>query len=408
LHQCRATLRRWGIHRLGGLVALPRPDVHARLGELGVSWQRLASGQDEEPLVPWLAEPVFEDLLELEWPIEGFEPLSFVLARLLEPLAVRLERADRGAVAIRTALHLTNREVHVRVIPLPAPMRDPKTLRTLVLLDLESHPPSAAVDRVHVRLEPTPGRVLQWTLFARAQPAPEQVATLLARLTALMGDGHVGSPALVDTWRPGAFAMAPFAPPPPADDPPPVSSEAGSVPLAFRRFRLPVPVRVRVEDGRPIRVTTDRRGITGGAIVQAAGPWRTSGDWWATSTDRETGVGSRESDSDRRRDAGTGSRESEAPREAADLDRDCSVSRELSESSNEDQSRTSSLRSRSASAPSRQGSSGSRRPTPDSRSLSRSHPWDRDEWDIAMADGTVYRLFVEREVGQWFLEGVFD
>ena len=45
--------------------------------------------------------------------------------------------------------------------------------------------------------------------------------------------------------------------------------------------------------------------------------------------------------------------------------------------------------------------SGSRLPT-------RSSPWDRDEWDIAMADGTVYRLFVEREVGQWFLEGVFD
>jgi hypothetical protein len=52
-------------------------------------------------------------------------------------------------------------------------------------------------------------------------------------------------------------------------------------------------------------------------------------------------------------------------------------------------------------------------PTPDSRQgssdpRSRSQPWDRDEWDIAMADGTVYRLFVEREVGQWFLEGVFD
>ena len=30
LHQCRATLRRWGIHRLGALAALPRPDVHAR------------------------------------------------------------------------------------------------------------------------------------------------------------------------------------------------------------------------------------------------------------------------------------------------------------------------------------------------------------------------------------------
>jgi hypothetical protein len=34
--------------------------------------------------------------------------------------------------------------------------------------------------------------------------------------------------------------------------------------------------------------------------------------------------------------------------------------------------------------------------------------WDRDEWDVAMTDGTVYRLVVEREVGQWFLEGVID
>lgn len=34
--------------------------------------------------------------------------------------------------------------------------------------------------------------------------------------------------------------------------------------------------------------------------------------------------------------------------------------------------------------------------------------WDRDEWDVAMTDGTIYRLVVEREVGQWFLEGVID
>jgi hypothetical protein len=27
---------------------------------------------------------------------------------------------------------------------------------------------------------------------------------------------------------------------------------------------------------------------------------------------------------------------------------------------------------------------------------------------VAMTDGTVYRLVVEREVGQWFLEGVID
>jgi len=329
---------------------------------------------------------VFEELVELEWPIEGFEPLSFVLARLLEPLSTRLELADRGAVAIRTALHLVNRQSHVRVIPLPAPMRDPKTLRTLVLLDLESHPPSAAIDRVQVRVEPTPGRVLQWTLFDRAQPAPEQVATLVARLTALMGDGHVGSPALVDAWRPGAFAIAPFAPPadaPIATDAPSraASETSADLRLAFRRFRLPIPVRVRVDDGRPVRVTTDRRGITGGVIVQAAGPWRTSGEWWISD-----------------RVPGGQQREGVELREGDERDRDCSVSSGLPESRSEEQSRAGSFPSRSASAPSREGSYPSRQGS----------PWDRDEWDIAMADGTVYRLFIEREVGQWFLEGVFD
>jgi hypothetical protein len=41
-----------------------------------------------------------------------------------------------------------------------------------------------------------------------------------------------------------------------------------------------VPARVAVVDGRPVRVTTDRRGYGGGAVVRCAGPWRTSGAWW--------------------------------------------------------------------------------------------------------------------------------
>ena len=96
----------------------------------------------------------------------------------------------------------------MRTLQLPAPMRDAKTLRTLILLDLESHPPSAAIDRVLVRVEPTPGRIVQWSLLERAQPSPEQVSTLLARLSALMGDSHVGSPQLVDSWRPGRSPCA--------------------------------------------------------------------------------------------------------------------------------------------------------------------------------------------------------
>jgi protein ImuB len=54
--------------------------------------------------------------------------------------------------------------------------------------------------------------------------------------------------------------------------------------VALRRFRFAVPARVQVEDGRPVRVTTERRGISGGRVEKAAGPWRTSGEWWLADT----------------------------------------------------------------------------------------------------------------------------
>ena len=280
----RDVLAKWGIHTLGELAALPGPDVYERLGGLGVAWQKLARGEDRRPLVPWVEDVPFEVTLELEWPIDELEPLSFVLARLLEPLSLRLEQADRGAAVLHTSLRLTTKAVVTRTLQLPTPMRDPKTLRTLIMLDLESHPPEAAVDTVRVFIEPTPGRVLQWTLLDRAQPAPEQVSTLVARLSALMGSGHVGSPRLLDSWRPGAFEMAEFT----ADPPDAAGGRDGGLcgpailRSALRRFRLPIPARVQMAEGRPVRVNTDRHGFTSGAIVTAAGPWRTSGEWWAS------------------------------------------------------------------------------------------------------------------------------
>ncbi|HEX8031142.1 MAG TPA: hypothetical protein VF491_21890 [Vicinamibacterales bacterium] len=283
-------LGKWGIRTLGALAALSGPDIHERFGDRGALWQTLARGGDIRPMVPWVDEVPFEAALELEWPIEGLEPLSFVLARLLEPLAERLERADRGAAVLYTSLRLTSRTVFTRALPLPAPMRDPKTLRTLILLDLESHPPDAPIDIVRVLVDPTPAKVLQWTLLERAQPAPEQVSTLVARLTALMGEKHVGSPRLVDSWRPGAFAMAEFgsriADVSTIESPIHPQSEISNLKSALRRFRFPIPTRVVVSEGRPVRVQTDRQGFTSGAITQAAGPWRTSGQWWETAGPR--------------------------------------------------------------------------------------------------------------------------
>jgi hypothetical protein len=35
-------------------------------------------------------------------------------------------------------------------------------------------------------------------------------------------------------------------------------------------------------------------------------------------------------------------------------------------------------------------------------------PWNRDEWEVALGDGSVCRVFQARDTGHWFLDGVFD
>ena len=140
-----AAVKRWGLHTLGELAALPTASLTARLGREAIAWQAIARGDDLRPLVPELPEERFENSLALEWPIEGLEPLSFVLTRLLEPLSIRLERRDRGAAVLHVLLRLVTRETHVRRLQLPSPIRDVRTLRTLALLDLESHPPRVAL-----------------------------------------------------------------------------------------------------------------------------------------------------------------------------------------------------------------------------------------------------------------------
>ena len=346
-----AALKRWGLRTLGELAALPAADLSARLGRGGRVWQAIARGEDTRPLVPMQAEERFEGTLELEWPIEGAEPLSFVLTRLLEPLSTRLERRDRGTAVLHVALGLVTREVHACRLELPTPLRDVRALRTLALLDFEAHPPSAAIDRVTVTIEPTPGRILQHALFTRPHPTPEQLSTLLARLGALMGQDRIGAPALVDTNRPGAFAMTPFAiehapaSEPRAPIPDPRSLIPDPLPMsAVRRCRRPVPARVDMDRvRRPLRVSTERRGFAGGAVLTCAGPWRTSGAWWEDEGMQNSALVAQKNLDGGQRLEGRKDSGLAAP--------------------NREQSR-------------REGG-----------------PWSRDEWEVALDDGAVYRIF---------------
>jgi|YNPBryBLVA2012_1023415.scaffolds.fasta_scaffold00093_2 protein ImuB len=269
------TLARWGIRRLGELAALPQRGLAERLGSEGVRLQERARGAAVRALAPVIAPEALEERLELEHPAALLEPLLFLLARLLEQLCRRLQARALAALELRLQLDLEEGGEHLRVYRLPVPMRAPGAFLKLLRLDLEAHPPRAAVRALRLAAGAAAPRSVQHGLFVPRAPEPEKLELTLARLAALVGEDRVGAPELLDTHRPDAFRLKRFT----ASEPCrlPGGRGARGVPLALRRFRPPLPARVEAPEGRPRLVLA--QGVHG-RVVEVAGPWRVSGEWW--------------------------------------------------------------------------------------------------------------------------------
>ena len=104
--ELQETFWTWGIHTLQALADLPETGLIERVGQEGKRLQTLARGASQRPLIPKEPELKFEESLELELPIELLEPLTFVLARLLQPLCARLTARGLAAGTILLTLEL--------------------------------------------------------------------------------------------------------------------------------------------------------------------------------------------------------------------------------------------------------------------------------------------------------------
>jgi protein ImuB len=326
------TLDCWGIRTFGELAALPEIGLAARMGQEGLRLHKLARGESVRPFRPARAGTVFEESLELEYPIELLEPLSFVLSRLLNGVCRRLEEHALAALELRLSLGLGGGAEHARALRLPVPMRNPIAFLKLFQLDLTSHPPPAPVKQVTLAAVPALPRPVQEGLFLPPSPEPEKLELTLARIAAVVGAEHVGSPQLVDTHRPGAFRMRKFGEGPAGksarkgaagagevNSPPPSEANLASR-LGFRVFRPPLAAKVMPPMGMPLTVAAQAPGgrAIRGKVVAIAGPWRSSGDWWTPA------------------------------------------------------------------------------------------PWARDDFDVALSDGALYRIYSEQATGRWFIEGQYD
>ena len=350
-----ATFTRWGLTTLGDLAVLPRDGLGARLGPGGLAAHDRATGVDRAPWVVWTAPVFWEEAQGLEWELDTLPALVPVLDAVLGRLCARLSAALLVADTLEVRLALATGGHHTRSVTLAAPLSDSGALVALLTLEIEAHPPSAAVTGVAISAHVAARRAAPGGLWQPPAPAPRDLAGVLARLSTLVGRANVGAPVALDSHRPDACTLTSFvvegleerarsasaaantgesvrAEASLAEQTSAAASagehsataggaqqptEASAGALALRRLRPPRAVTVEAAAGRPVRVGDPAAGGTL-EVITCAGPWRISGDWW-------------------------------------DVD-----------------------------------------------------VWARDEWDVALADNTVWRLAHDRLKNTWFLDGVYD
>jgi len=306
------TLDRWGIRNLRALAALPEVALSERLGQEGLRLQKLARGAAARTLVPMEEPLVFEEAVELEYPIVLLEPLAFVLNHLLEKLCARLAAHALATQELRLTLELEsfslfkqqskinnqqsvgqseigNRksgiespsEQFLRILRLPLPILDAKVFLKLLQLDLQAHPPGAPIVKIHLAAEPARPRSTQSGLFLPPTPEPEKLELTLARIAGMVGQDKVGSLELLDTHHPDGFRMCRFTTEPAKKNGQGKThtAEEQSAVTALRRFRPSLRANVTLENGQPVHLVCRKKDVRG-RVLWKAGPWRFSGDWW--------------------------------------------------------------------------------------------------------------------------------
>jgi protein ImuB len=280
------TMTLWGITTLGELAALDAGALSQRVGQEGVLLQKLARGQQVNPFVADDKELEFAERTDLEYSIELLDPLSFVISSLLERICANLEEHSLATNELDYELALDPPRVagvelgdqelfHRRTIKMPNPTTDRKLLLRLVQLDLQSHPPTAPVMSVSLRVHAVRPRYVQQGLFAPQTPDPDKLELTTARLSNLLGENEVGSPELLDSHRPRAFVMGKFEPAKVSDSQSP--SRVPSPKIALRLFEPARRASIRIRSDVPLQLSFDGKH---GDVIKHSPPWLSSGEWW--------------------------------------------------------------------------------------------------------------------------------
>jgi protein ImuB len=267
------TFSLWGITTLGELANLKETELITRIGQTGKELRLLARGESPHLFRAIEANFALEERIELDSPVELLDSLLFILGVMLDQLMVRVQLRILALASITLHLDLEGGTSHTRTVRPALPNHDRKLWLKLIHLDLQAHPPQAAILALTMHAESGSTSKVQLGLFSPQVPEPMRLDVTLARIRSIVGEGCAGRAVLQDTHRPEAFHLEPFSVTSSAA--PEVKPAAQRV--AMRQLRPAEFVTVTLKNQQPASfIFREKRYM----VERAYGPWSSAGDWW--------------------------------------------------------------------------------------------------------------------------------
>lgn len=263
----------WGIRTLGMLAHLPESALIARIGQDGKRLRQLARGQAAHLFQP--EEPVFalEEAMQLDTPVDLLELLLFVLGMMLDLLLLRARAQIVALASVTITLTLENGRQHALAVKPALPSNEKALWLKLLQLELEAHPPQAAMVAVALHAEPGATSKEQLGLFSPQAPDASRLDVTLARLRALVGEGNAGRAVLEDTHAPEGFHLEPFT----TALTPYAGQPVLGTRMVQRTLRPPEAISVTLHQSRPAAFWFRAERYV---VEHAYGPWKCDGHWW--------------------------------------------------------------------------------------------------------------------------------
>lgn len=263
-----------GIHKVRDLLEIPRDELVNRYGQdfrdvIDVIEQKGASF-----LTPNVTENHVSWAYELDFPVEDFEQLIFMLNHGLDRLFEQISQCGFSTEQLDILFKLRNKTEKAYEIKTSFPSLERSFWLKLINLRISLDPPEAGIVSVNVVSRFTKPRPSQRGLYAISRPEPESLLLTVNKLKKLVGEENVGIPVILNQRLAEAFALNADAMPQGRER---LEVRQERPIIAFSYFHPAIRAEVLVRDKSLIFIRTE---YFEGRVVEYSGVWKANSKWW--------------------------------------------------------------------------------------------------------------------------------